>query len=209
MKYRIITIVVIFFAVAAMLTIWPGCIIRINVEHHNGGAAQNVVSIPADGTRVQQFFTPQNDYLRMMQIDIGYEEGENGIVHFGIVDESGEEHFHYSGQLSEMNNRYFTNIPVAVHVKPECEYHWYCYVEGKQGQMVDVYCTLEGMYLLPEDGRFLLDGVDTGCVGIVGYVYGISPGKVAIITYWAFIFFIAVAVLDVLKGDRKELFKKI
>lgn len=209
MNYRIKTIVIIIFAVAAMLMVWPGSIIRIDDTHHNGSAALNVVSLPADGTRVQQFFTPQNDYLRMMQIDIGYEEGEDGTVYFGIVDESGKERFHWSGKLSEMNNSYFTNIPVAVHVKPECEYHWYCYVEGEQGQMVSIYCTLEGMYLLPEDGRFLVDGADTGCVGIVGYVYGVSPGKVAILTYWAFIIFIAMVALDVSKGDRKGFFKKV
>lgn len=203
MRDRIITAVLVILTAAAMLAVWPRLVIRIEVVHHNGGAAWNFVSLPADGTRVQQFFTPQGDYLRKVQIDLGYREGDSGTVHFGIVDGSGEECFRWSGELSDMNNKGFTDIPVAVHVKPEREYHWYCYVEGKQGQTVDVYCTLEGTYLLPEDGKFIVQGMDTGCAGIVGYVYGVSPGKTAIMTYWAFLIFLAVTAHDLLIGTGK------
>ncbi len=198
---KVIYIVVgICMAIAVILTV-PVGIFRIEQISHNGGDALERTEGLGEDVIVSQLFTPQADYIRSISIDLHCNEGEtpDGTLHFALRNAAGEEIVSRAYPLPAIANAGFYEIPIKHTVKAGEPYVWEIYMTDLEGCAPYLSCTPRGIVSPVENHTMTIAGQESESAAITRYIYGRRQGKVACLTYIAFILWAGAALTAFLK----------
>lgn len=203
---KVINIVIVIIMAFAVILVAPVGIFRQEQVSHNGGEAAARTTDLVEGVSLVQEFIPAYDYIRSISVDIDRKDGSvsEGVLNFFLRDSDGKVICRREYSLEIVSDSVFFTIPVKRGVRAGDIYTWEIYMSDLDEVAPCIYCTTAGSITPPENGRMIIAGEESESAAIVMYTYGARQGKIAVLTYIAFIVWAGVSLIGILKAREKH-----
>ena len=200
-RKRVECIIILMLTVAAMLCIWPFCLVRRTTEIASRAGAEFIGTEATlqKGCELEQIFVAQEKVLHRMSFSVGYEGTlpENGSLHFALKEaESGKALVEKDIPFAEVENLGLCDVEVEKNLKKGKEY---CYVVTVPDEYAGL---IKGAYT-SEPGqepaghiRLSLNGEVIAGQGAARYEYGFPLNAKNVACIWAFLLVIGLTLLQ-------------
>lgn len=205
---HILYVAAVVLCVVCLILIWPIGVIRTPVESHNGADGRISTGPLSEESYTEQFFVPQFSYLESMSIAIVYEEiqdPDSALVVLSILNSSGEKVFCVEKAAVDFPSSSFCEIPVGIFLKKGQQYSWTVSLKSDANEEIGLLATSPDVITPVENSVLYYNGELTSSAAVVDYIYGIIPGKTALLIYDSFIltiFLLAVLGIRHLQGRK-------
>ena len=196
MRGKIIKIGIVLLTVIAMLGIWPGKLIKREVENKSNATTYYDTSPITENNCYRQNFIPKQKYIESISIQLNRDSTMNltneGILTIRLYNENDEVCAETSEEVKKIVNKDYYALTLNTRVEPDRPYYFTISVRGCEGAGPTIKYGNISEIGLEENTSIYFDATDypqfsTVCI----YQYKIDLTLWDVLTYYSFILFIA------------------